>query len=486
MKWFCGIILLFIGTLTAQSEPYAVLKNAEQNHSYGIDIFLSGRPIRYAIESDITPQERTLFLNNLRAWPKKTWQTIPQDRKNEFSDILPLLQRPVKLEETTSQQADVIFNIGKESDFAREDLGYDACGTHTSSYPHVISINPACRHKFDEISLHEIGHFYGLADQYPEAHNASQQYYGSVNKTEYSVMYSLPNDSFHQEFTCDDADGFINLVDLRLFQKNGKFPSRAIYGWKSLCTDKLEYQKSTKSKGSSFNGKIFSISHNVLPLFFTSNSRAIRRDKDTQIVTDINDGSAVPPCPAGSGRWRVFTYDKAYEQLNIYCVKGNSRPKPEEEPDFHFPLPTAAEWQIQIHDKNTIHLDFFKQKLRAVSLSLIHTNVAGHSHISMTVANRLLSKQPYTEVDIYDNGEHFSTTVPLHNNGEILRVHPTFGPVLFKLKQELDRQTRYAISFDKDFYQPLIQTPQRRAYAEELKRQMPAMLKPTPTIPFAP
>lgn len=486
MKRVYAVFLFLSVAVMLHAEPYGILEHAVDNPTYGIDLFLAGQPIRYAVAADITPKEKQIFINNLRAWPKKTLQAIPKNRTQEFGDILPLLSRQMMLEETTDDNADIILQIGQEKDFAGNSEEDEAAGLHTASYPHIITINPAYRHRFDEISLHEIGHFYGMADQYPQAHNASQQYYGSVNRTEYSIMYSLTNDSFHQEFTCDDADGFINLIDLRFFQQKGHFSSRAAHGWRSLCTDNLEYQKSTKRKGSFLDGKIFRTSHNVLPLFTTQIPRTIQRDSQTQVVTDMSDRSVISPCPADATGWRVFMYDKAYELLNIYCVKGQNRPEPGTTPDFLFPLPTATEWEVEIQDNNSIHLEFSKQKLKSVSLTLLHSNVAGQSHVSISLTNFLLGKHPHTDVEIFHNGERFFTTIPLNNNRELLRAHPVFGIILFKLKQELDQQTRYAINFDKDFYQPLIQTPQRRAYEESLTRQMPTMLKPTPQIPFAP
>jgi len=485
MKRVYAAFLFLSVAVMLHAEPYGILEHAVDNPTYGIDLFLAGQPIRYAVAADITPKEKQIFINNLRAWPKKTLAQIPPGRRDELKDVIALLKQPVQLEETSPKQADVFLRIGPEEEFKREDKENSyACGTH-HALTHEIAINPICRYRFDEVTLHEIGHFYGLADQYPEAHNANQQYYGSVNTNEYSMMYSMTNDSVHQAFTCDDADGFISLIDLRLFQQNGYFSTRATYGWKSLCTDNIEYREATKYKGSYAQGETLHIYYDALPLFATQYPQATYRDKNTHIVSDMHDKGPVGPCPADATGWRVFTYDKAYEQLNIYCVKGQRRPKPGDAPDFQFPLPTADNWEVVLSGPYSVRLKFFNKKLAYVSLTLIHTNVARHQHISITLENALFGKKPSTQVDIFQNGEHFYTKVASNDSVGMLQAHPEFGPILFKLKQELDKQTRLAVSFDKNFYQPLIQTPSRKAYEKDLALRLPTAFQTTPKVPFS-
>ena len=77
------------------------------------------------------------------------------------------------------------------------------------------------------VLMHELGHTLGLADQYKYGrHNASARYHTPDSGT--GLMYKgRPGMSF----SCDDADGMINLLDVAVF----KHARGGADGWRSLC-----------------------------------------------------------------------------------------------------------------------------------------------------------------------------------------------------------------------------------------------------------
>ena len=230
--FFC---LCFLCLLAPQlySNDWGALEDFVKNKTapYAMNLFIAGVPIRYSISDEITPREERLFVENMAKWPQTVLTYIREaNREDEFEDIISSLTQPLVLERV------------EEKPHITLAIGHKICGSTTAlgcflnpqgNAPAEIVIEKRARADFRAISLHEIGHFYGLADQYKGGlFNADAEYSSDVNTKQGSVMNKKG------QLTCDDVDGFINVLDLRLAQaNNNQFSKRAQKGWKTFCPD---------------------------------------------------------------------------------------------------------------------------------------------------------------------------------------------------------------------------------------------------------
>ncbi len=219
---------------------------------------LAGQPITYFIIEDTTQKERlnqpaseekikfsirnrTDIARSFQMWFFHTQQTIKQaGRTHEFTDIMPLLARGVKLQEVASvQEADVIFHFTSESEIKKQ-CGDSTVGCHFHQHIFVpfADNNDTQEYAFETLT-HEIGHFLGLADQYAGPHNSSV-----VHSTQNLVSPKKSIMNTGHGIGCDDVDGFINVIDWTLAHKNnGTYSARAKKGWKSFCGGNTHYRK---------------------------------------------------------------------------------------------------------------------------------------------------------------------------------------------------------------------------------------------------
>jgi len=241
MKRFFAFFMLCFCTVTAGAvAPHGISFDAVDDHTFGIDLFLQENPtITYTALGEFTPAQKTIFTNNLQKWPRETLQFIQQsEREKEFKDILPFFTRELTIQEVPFYEpAHVMLTWDKKNRRQEQVSGYFAHTMQTNdiTFAPTVFVSPDETGRFDEVTLHELGHFYGLADDYFSGRrNAHPEYSGEVNESYGSIMQEIGTHDAH--LTCDDADGFIKLVDLRLSQQNnGKFTGRARKGWKSLC-----------------------------------------------------------------------------------------------------------------------------------------------------------------------------------------------------------------------------------------------------------
>ena len=229
LLYFLWIICLITPGLGRAEQPWGALNMFvnDERHNYAMDFFIKGEPIRYFVSEDISPEEEAIIIKNFQKWPQKILQRIAKaGREEEFKDIIPLLRRPVILEKA-GKENDIGFVITQEDSGEESDSGW------FFPNPRLIAVAKQYREYFEIITLHEIGHFFGLADQYENARGNSHAEYSSDISKEYG---SVMQGGMRSQITCDDADGFINVLDLRLAQYNeGKFSERASKGWGSLC-----------------------------------------------------------------------------------------------------------------------------------------------------------------------------------------------------------------------------------------------------------
>ena len=213
--------------------PWGIFKDIPEENTfsiYAVDNLIDKRPIRYAVSQDVTPQEEKIFKENILKWPQETLRFIQKSgRAQEFQDIVPVLRHKLPLLKVSEQDSpDIVLRFTDTLYNANGDF----IGKGGDSMPfNQIRIHKEYRDIFAITSLHELGHYFGLGDQYENSRgNVHAEYSSDVNVRDGAVM----NDN--AVLTCDDLDGFINLIDLRLAQRaGGRFSARARKGWKSLC-----------------------------------------------------------------------------------------------------------------------------------------------------------------------------------------------------------------------------------------------------------
>ena len=245
---FFFFILALAGVLAHAKAPWGILTETVDDTTfsiYAIDNLIDKRPIRYAVSARVTPQEEQIFKENILKWPAETLRIVRESGRPEFNDITRILERKLVLERVSvSDTPDIYLEITENVDCGGESA--DGCFKKKGDLPYsVISLGPSVTPFFRDVSLHEIGHYFGLGDQYDRTRaNSHPEYSSDVNKEEGAVM----RDPYitNGKITCDDADGFINLLDLRLAQRpNGRFPDRAQKGWRGLCPSiQNNYEKS--------------------------------------------------------------------------------------------------------------------------------------------------------------------------------------------------------------------------------------------------
>lgn len=114
----------------------------------------------------------------------------------------------------------------------------------------------ALDYDMDRVARHEMGHFFGLADQYEDKKNMNKV--RSLLRTEPGevVFGGLPSVMAKSAtLTCDDLEGFINAVDF-IWGMEGKNSPRVQNGWKSLCGKPYTYLQGIPVKDSADMSKV--------------------------------------------------------------------------------------------------------------------------------------------------------------------------------------------------------------------------------------
>lgn len=268
MKTCHSLLLLIFSSATLCAAPWGMTPDYENDRTgvgFGMSKIVSNQPVNYFIKQNAAQKprlkntnlddkirnsmnEQLVVINSFNAWFQYAAAQIKQSgRSAEFADIMPLLSGGVKLARAVSeQQADIIIHFVTVSEMLNT-CGSTAGGCHWGNVITVpfLQYELADPENFEsgEIQatlIHEIGHFLGLADQYPHANNASIVYSTSHRVgSQQSIM------DMKGSLDCDDADGLLNIMDWTLAQENGgKYSIRSQKGWKTFCpNDNTVYAK---------------------------------------------------------------------------------------------------------------------------------------------------------------------------------------------------------------------------------------------------
>lgn len=202
---------------------------AEQGQTtpYAMTTFWAGKPYRIMVlprPKDDAQKARLqqIFTDAFRQWFANAATFIRRDnRTEEFGDVLPFLETPVKIEIVTPPSDADLLILEPSAQKKPTDRAHYSRTEYTRP---AISLEKPLSSANDSTLLHELGHALGLDDQYEVRRNRAHPVYSST-KAQESIMN-------HQNggLTCDDADGVINLLDVTRKQFHG-----GKNGWKSFC-----------------------------------------------------------------------------------------------------------------------------------------------------------------------------------------------------------------------------------------------------------
>ena len=209
-----------------------------------------------ALQNELDKKQRennlsTMIMESFQVWFDDTKAAIEKsDRWQEFNDIKPILNmhlEPLAKANATSIAKQYAIPL-VSFHFTTQQEMHKICRAATAGACRIknkiVLINPYTKQKTAAYVrgtlVHEIGHWYGLADQYREgAWNADEEYSTGNARVKDKTSVMSGNHSAH--LACDDVDGFINLIDFTLSKTKG-WSKRAKRGWASFCNGKEGYK----------------------------------------------------------------------------------------------------------------------------------------------------------------------------------------------------------------------------------------------------
>ncbi len=256
---FCFLLFIFSSSLWA-ALPWGALSDYDQpegtssgraqpakGERYLLAQILAGEPVRVYMDlknENLKEQKiyREVVFSSYNRWFSETASKIrAAKREAEFADILPVLDTPVQVEFTAElKQADIVFQVHPIKEIFLI-CGKSAIGCYERRegkkpiihlpqkqvWVQLLSVGSVSP---ERVGMHEMGHSLGLSDQYEQAGNSDTHRRYSSAQSGKGVMAA------RKKFTCDEADGMINLIDITRGTERG-----GDTGWHSLCKQSKEY-----------------------------------------------------------------------------------------------------------------------------------------------------------------------------------------------------------------------------------------------------
>lgn len=280
------LLVLFLASSFISANDWGILDEYRGDvNNFGMLKFLNGKEITYHLsatqlssQSTYTPEERLELALEYKHFIQKAFDTWPIEtkkiilnepkRKDEFKDITSKYLKSVKIKEVKDKnEADLIINFttieGKSARCGKVPAGCYSTTEHLMTIPDPFLFDSE-KERNAQLStfIHEIGHFFGLADQYKNL-NDIDPVYSDFDKLGVQSVMGSNYDFIH--LRCDDADGFINLIDLTLaIKNNGVFSKRAQEGWASLCNGKTNRKDNFYREGKTLDKQPFRVTWNCL------------------------------------------------------------------------------------------------------------------------------------------------------------------------------------------------------------------------------
>ena len=272
------VICAFILSTPAFALQWGVFDDYDSKYQtrYGLSQILNTGSVYFSITQEETKNKPTKFQNEeenvknelgnalneenrknelssvvkqaFKLWFTETRKAIKEaGREDEFADIIPLLDRSVKAILVDYKPNRNFINFSFTTNTRMHSLCSDVAGAcFYRATKEIFFPNPFTEEIFYTkkalmgylrtttvpMLAHEIGHYYGLVDQYENFGDASSVYKTSDRYSRGSSMMGAADKIY-----CDDVDGFINLIDITLSKQNG-WSQRAKNGWASFCNGK--------------------------------------------------------------------------------------------------------------------------------------------------------------------------------------------------------------------------------------------------------
>lgn len=244
MKNIFILVSMFACAPALLAAPFALLDGVVPRSGEGSPFALMrkisrGEPVCIRLENQTDKKDNAFYLEKVQQgyqrWFSETWkQIVSAKRTEEFEDLREVLNAPVSVavEGEGCSTPDLELYVVSKQTMWENCLRALACVRMDAKpmrlfFMHRGGLGNLLTGGNWNVLMHELGHTLGLADQYKYGrNNASARYHTPDSGT--GLMYKgRPG----MRFSCDDADGMINLLDVAVF----KHARGGADGWRSLC-----------------------------------------------------------------------------------------------------------------------------------------------------------------------------------------------------------------------------------------------------------
>ena len=244
MKNIFILVSMFACAPALLAAPFALLDGVVPRSGEGSPFALMqkisrGEPVCIRLENQTDKKDNAFYLEKVQQgyqrWFSETWkQIVSAKRTEEFEDLREVLNAPVSIavEGEGCSTPDLELYVVSKQTMWENCLRALACVRMDAKpmrlfFIHRGGLGNLLTGGNWNVLMHELGHTLGLADQYKYGrNNASARYHTPDSGT--GLMYKgRPG----MRFSCDDADGMINLLDVAVF----KHARGGADGWRSLC-----------------------------------------------------------------------------------------------------------------------------------------------------------------------------------------------------------------------------------------------------------
>ena len=307
--------------------------------------------------------------------------------------------------------------------------------------------------------------------------------------------------------TCDDKDGFINLIDLRLSQRNrGRFSERARNGWWSLCKKTKNFYQEAKThnrvedivtlddgrkritqydkKGNVVRhseGISLSFDYNPFPLFSLSPGDQITWDKQNRIEQIVSSkGSRL--CPVVKGKsTRQFLY--LDEDIQVLCndvfqniLKNRLILLPNMEITVKVPVSgkaNAFREEFPFDKKGYMVYVSFKNR-RLSYISVIDGGTGEDGPLRAVSLEKDFNTGTFYKADVmgYQSLEYVLWDADFGSKLQNKPILPNHRAILLEMKDAYDQVATYMSAFDKYFYQPALDTTSSQNIQQQVKKNL--------------
>lgn len=246
MKNIFILVSMFACAPALLAAPFALLDGSVPRSGEGSPFALlrkitRGEPVCIQLDNQTEKEENAFYLEKVQQayarWFSETWQQIVSAKRTvEFEDLRDLLTNPpvsvAVAGEGCSTPDFKMYVVSARAVQERCFRGALACVVADETplelyFAHRGGLGNWLSGGNWNVLMHELGHTLGLADQYKYGRNNASARYHTPDSGTGLMHKGRPGVSF----SCDDADGMINLLDVAVF----KHARGGADGWRSLC-----------------------------------------------------------------------------------------------------------------------------------------------------------------------------------------------------------------------------------------------------------